>query len=143
LTRNVVAIAGAGRLITGKYWDCPTVCKFAPAGPKSLDPRWRHAIPDLEGSTVAGDDHGAFAVVVFVHLQQICASISYFVALGLFVPTYPDLEPVQQFIRVMATNVENLHVNRANVAFRPVDYKSRPASPCGSRHDHHHHEDYY
>jgi hypothetical protein len=82
-------------------------------------------------------------MVVFVHLEQIGAAVAYFIALGLFVPTHPDFETIQKFIRVMATDVEYLHVKRTYMALRPIYDKSGPAGPCGSRHDHHHHEDHY
>ncbi len=82
-------------------------------------------------------------MTVFMHLKQIGAPVADFIAFGLFVPTYPYLEAIQEFVRVMATNIENLHIYRTDMAFRPIDDKPRTAGPAGGRYDHHHQKDNY
>jgi len=57
---------------------------------------------------------------VLIKTQKISAAVANLVTLGLFVPSYPDLESVQKLIRSMTANVEDLNVNRAYVAGRPI-----------------------
>jgi hypothetical protein len=87
----------------------------------TLDPWRNQTVTNSERRDIAGNHHGGLAVLVLVEFQRIDTVIADIVTLGLLIPRDPNLEAIQQLIRIIASNIIDLHVHRPNMILGPIN----------------------